>query len=76
MIESVLAKFTCSSVISQGESKVANLYAVYGTEEENKDFTKATPFGQLSIGIAEDVPASEFFTQGKNYYLTFTEVIK
>lgn len=73
-MDSVIAKFTCSSIISQGSNKVAHFYAVYGTEEENKDFTKATPFGQISIGIAQDVPASDFFVQGKNYYLTFNEV--
>jgi len=73
-MDSVVAKFSCSSVISQESNKVAHFYAVYGTEEENKDFTKATPFGQVSIGIAEDVPASEFFEQGKSYYLTFSRV--
>ena len=73
-MEKVLAKFQCSGIISQGSCKVAHFYAVYGTEEENKDFTKATPFGNLSIGIQEDVPASSFFQQGKSYYLEFSEV--
>ena len=71
----VLAKFTCNAIIpSYGETVTAHFNAVYGNEDENKDFTKATPCGNLSISISKDVPASDFFVQGKNYYLSFMEV--
>jgi len=73
---SVRAKFTCNSVIPNGygNSTTAHFHAVYGTSIENADFAKATPCGNLSICIDNDVPAATFFEQGKNYYLDFTVV--
>lgn len=67
----VKAKFKCNSVENFEYGKRAKLSAVYGTEGENKDFTTATPSGQLEISISKDVPAAEFFEPGKDYYLTF-----
>lgn len=76
MIDSVLAKFTCNAVIpTYGNSVTAHFNAVYSTTGENKDFTNATPCGNISMVINNDVPASDFFIQGKNYYITFKEVI-
>lgn len=70
-ITAVKAKFTCSSVADTGSSKVANFYAVYSQDGENKDFADATPSGNLQIVINNGRPAAEFFKQGENYYLTF-----
>lgn len=71
-MDKVKAKFTCSSVIpNSGGSTTAHFYAVYGNEGENKDYSTATPSGNLSITIDADAPAKDFFQQGKNYYLTF-----
>jgi hypothetical protein len=67
----VKAKFTCSWVQDNGSSKTAHFHAVYSTDGENADFAKATPGGNLSINIDSGVPASNFFEQGKNYYLNF-----
>jgi hypothetical protein len=65
------AKFKCNSIINYEGSKTANLNAVYGTSEENKDFTKFTPSGKLEISIMNDAPASTFFEVGSEYYLDF-----
>jgi hypothetical protein len=68
------AKFKCNLVTDYGTQKQAALSAVYSTEGENADFAKATPSGELKINIDAGVPASEFFTPGKEYYITFSEV--
>jgi hypothetical protein len=39
---------------------------------ENAVFGKATPWGEITMGIANPA-AKEFFVPGKNYYVTFTE---
>lgn len=72
----VKAKFTCSSVIANayGNSTTAHFHAVYGSNGENADYAKATPCGNISIVIDNDVPASKFFEQGTDYYLTFEAV--
>lgn len=59
------------SVTDFGTNKSAKFSAVYGTEGENADFAKATPSGDLTINIDSGVPASSFFSPGKQYYLTF-----
>jgi len=71
---SIRAKFQCESITHYQGSKTAKLRAVYGTSEENKDFTKYTPNGELSIAITNDAPADGFFEIGKNYYLDFSPV--
>ncbi len=75
---SVKAKFTCNSVIPNVLSpKAVFTYfnAVYGTEGENADYAKATPFGTITMGIDDTTPAAEFFQVGKNYIVTFEESI-
>ena len=71
----VKAKFTCDSVIPNpySASKVAHFHAVYGTDGEDATFSKYTPSGMLSMTIDNETPASNFFEQGKSYYLTFEE---
>lgn len=72
----VKAKFRCSGIIpnTYGNSTTAHFHAVYGTEGENADYSKATPCGNLSMVIDSEVPASTFFELGNDYYLTFEAV--
>jgi hypothetical protein len=70
---SVKAKFRCNAVTDYGGQKQAQMSAVYSTVGENKDFTDATPYGELKINIQSDRPASEYFKPGKYYYLAFEE---
>jgi hypothetical protein len=71
-IEVVRARFYCNSVEDFGYNKRAKLTAVYGKEGENAAYSKATPFGTLEIGIDKEVPASDFFIPGQQYYLDFS----
>jgi hypothetical protein len=70
-MKKVRAKFVCGSVIeaSWGGAKVIHMNAVYSEEGENKDFTDTTPAGNLDLVINNDAPASEYFEQGKEYYI-------
>lgn len=70
----IRAKFVCNSVTDNGYNKSANLTAVYGKEGENADYSKATPFGTLTITIDKDTKAADFFEPQKNYWLDFTAV--
>lgn len=77
----IRAKFECTQVIPAhgGYETMAHLSAVIGNKdgsdnEENKSFSSATPYGQITIGISPDVPAHKFFRVGREYYLDFTRV--
>lgn len=72
-MKKVRAKFKCESIETTEWSKNVKFSAVIGTQGENKDFSDATPSGSLEIGISGKVPAADFFTPGKQYYLDFTE---
>lgn len=74
-MEKVIAKFECNSVIDNPEykSKTVSFHAVYGNGLENKSFSKYTPAANLSMVISYDTQAVDFFKQGKQYYLDFTE---
>lgn len=76
MSKTVRAKFYCSNVKEEGDSEFACLSAVYGSDdkdnEENNQFSEATPYGELEMMIDND-KAQGFFEQGKEYYLDFTE---
>lgn len=69
----VRAKFRCNSIEENEWDKRAKLTAVIGCDGENKDFNDATPYGNLEIAIRGDVPASNFFEVGKEYYMDFTK---
>ena len=69
----VKAKFKCQSITDFGGQKQASMSAVYSQTGENADFAKATPYGELKINIDAEVPASDYFKPGKEYYLTFEE---
>ena len=68
---SVRAKVTCESI----ENNAVKFRTVYegdvSKDTENARFTKATPWGEINLGI--DNPAAlEQFTPGKAYYVDFT----
>jgi len=71
-MKTIRAKFTCTSLTEEVWENTARFTAVVGTEGENKDFHEATPSGDLRISIKGDVPASDFFKVGKDYYLDFS----
>lgn len=74
-MKKVRAKFTCHGVTDTDYGQVvAHMCAVYSEEGENKDFAEATPVANLDMHISKETPAHDFFKQGKNYYLDFTEV--
>lgn len=70
----VKAKFRCTSVTNYGHVTTVKLQAVYSDLNENKDFTKATPWGVLEMNIDNGVPASGFFEPLKDYYFDFSKV--
>ena len=72
MSKQVRAKFFCNSIEETTWDKKVKMNAVTGSEGENKDFNDATPSGELVISIHGEVPAANFFTVGKDYYLDFT----
>lgn len=69
----VRAKVTCESI----EGNAVKFHTVYETDEqkgadpENVRFTKATPWGNISLGIDNPV-ALEQFAVGKSYYVDFS----
>lgn len=73
---SVRAKFKCQSKIihGEGESQFAalNFQAVYGDGKENKEWSKYTPSGNLTMSVTNPA-AFGWFEEGKEYYLDFTE---
>ena len=70
----VRAKVRCESL---GENNAVNFATVYETDaqksDENVRFTKATPWGTISLGI-DNPAAREQFEVGKEYYVDFTPV--
>lgn len=67
----VVAKFKVQSVTEQeGGLKTATLHPVYGDSEENKQFFKATPSGQIQLGVMNPT-ASDQFVPGRVFYVEF-----
>jgi hypothetical protein len=68
------AKFRCNSVNDfGGGSKEVSLSVVYDPNgnDENANFTKATPSGEMKMRI-DNPAASVQFDPGKYYYVDFT----
>ncbi len=77
----IKAKFRCSEITDSRfgisdhfTQRRVKFNAVYGTEGENRDYSKATPSGQLEMQIDKDTPAYDAFVPGDEYYLTFNKV--
>jgi hypothetical protein len=68
----IRAKFTCHDKTETPYGNISVSFgAVYGTEGENADYSKATPSGQILMNIDKETKAADYFERGKNYYLTF-----
>lgn len=67
---SVRAKVTCESI----ENNAVKFRTVYepdaAKDTENARFTRATPWGEIKLGIDNPV-ALEQFAPGKSYYVDF-----
>lgn len=66
------AKFRCNKVEAYGQSQKVSLSAVcadtMGDTEENKSFTKWTPWGELNMTV-DNPRAAVVFEEGAVYYL-------
>ncbi len=67
----VRAKVTCESI----KDNSVTFRTVYETDAnknaENVSFTKATPWGEIKLGIDNPAALSQF-EAGKSYYVDFT----
>lgn len=70
----VRAKFVCTNVNDSPDyqQKLINLMPVTTGSEENKSFAKYTPCGNVQLSISYETEASNFFEQGKEYYIDFS----
>jgi len=75
-MKTIRAKFECTTIQSKDWGEEVRLYAVHGNDdkdnEENNQFSEATPSGNLEMTISNPA-AKGFFKEGKDYYLDFTE---
>jgi hypothetical protein len=71
----VRAKMVCVNIEDQPfyQQKTVTFSAVINGSEENKSFAKYTPSANLQMWISYDTEASEYFEQGKEYYLDFSK---
>jgi hypothetical protein len=76
---SVRAKFRCQSIKEmpggEGTMKEVVLNPVYGNGEENKQWSKWTPSGELKMTITNPSAYDQFKVNGE-YYLDITPVEK
>ena len=72
-MKKVRAKFSCHYVEKHNNgAKTVHMNAVASGSKENESFSEYTPAGNLSIKIDKG-DAKEYFKEGKEYYLDFTE---
>jgi hypothetical protein len=69
----VRAKFTCTRNEPTGTDNSAQLAfePVYDGSEENREFFKWTPGGQIKLGVVNQAAAA-MFVVGQEYYVDFT----
>ncbi|UQN10383.1 hypothetical protein [Deinococcus sp. QL22] len=69
------AKFFCSSVTlhssDPSHGKSVKLHPVNSGSEENKEFWKYTPAGEITMTISNP-DAAKMFEPGKEFYVDFT----
>lgn len=71
-MKTLRAKFSVTSVTNfPDQSQAVNLHAVTSGSEENKSFSKYTPWGELKINITNP-DAINFFKPGDEIYLNFS----
>ncbi len=68
----VRAKFVVNENRVNGDTASINLLPVYSGSEENKEFYKYTPAGNISLSVVNP-KAAEQFELGKSYYVDFSE---
>lgn len=75
----VTAKFRCTSlnyldpgVNSKDVIAQLKLSAVYGDGKENKEWSKYTPTGEITMTVTNPT-AVDYFRPGKEYYIVFNE---
>lgn len=68
----VRAKFSVTEVAHRRNQKEIKMHAVISDSEDNKDFTDATPDGELRIVVWNDAPASDFFKPDQELFVDFT----
>lgn len=57
--------------VNYKDGNVIHMGPVYSGSDENKEFFKATPGGQITLNVLNEAAASQF-VQGKEYYVDFT----
>ncbi len=67
----VRAKFVVSENKVVGDTANINLMPVYSGSEENKEFYKYTPAGNISLSVVNPKAAEQFIV-GQEYYIDFT----
>lgn len=72
---SIVAKFVVNSIEELVGQKNIKLTAVYGNGTENKEWSKFTPCGNISINITNP-DAYNQFSVGSEYLVNFEKVEK
>lgn len=67
----VRAKFSVQSIETTVDGSFVKLHPVTGTSEENKQFFKWTPSGELRMGVVNPEVAAAF-VPGAEFYIDFT----
>lgn len=67
----VRAKVRCTS-LEGNQVKFTTVYEDPSKDTENAKFTKATPWGEISLGI-DNPAAMEQFKVGEEYYVDFNK---
>lgn len=77
-IATTIARFVCGSIEDYGPSKKVNLRVQYcpnSGNEQDRNFTKATPSGEAWMTIDNPAAACQFEAQGV-YEVTFRQIGK
>jgi hypothetical protein len=69
----VRAKMQCWEVSQNGGTENIRLHAVTGGSDENKQWAKYTPCGDLTLSI-DNPDAQGKFVQGKEYFIDITPI--
>ncbi|WP_395008670.1 hypothetical protein [Undibacterium sp.] len=68
----VRAKFKVTSITeTSGGTKAVKLYPVTSGSEENKEFYKFTPSGEINLGVLNEAAAKQFAVD-QEFFVDFT----
>lgn len=65
------AKFSCKDVRHDGDTYVIEFVPVFSGSEENREFFKYTPAGNITLGVVSSTTARQIEV-GRDYYVDFT----